>query len=53
MLGRGGTDEGLNSGKPSDRCTEGDGEGGRGMVAWDRTLPFDLKRKIKISTLYF
>lgn len=50
MLGCGRRDGALNNGKPSDGCIEGDGEGGRGMVAWDRTLPFDLKSKAKVST---
>lgn len=50
VLGIGGTDEGTDGGKPSDGCTDGDGEGGRDMVVWDRTLPFDLRSKIKINT---
>lgn len=41
VLGIGGTDEGTDGGKPSDGCTDGDGEGGKDMVVWDRTLPFD------------
>lgn len=53
VLGIGGTDEGTDGGKPSDGCTDGDGEGGRDMVVWDRTLPFDLRSKIKINTDVF